>query len=127
MRVLPLSVLMCCRARSRSQPAKVYRAGENWFEQPGAHHKVNENASTTEPAQLLAVFVVDANDRALTTPDPDRGKLSGLGGEEVRLAARVNLAAALARPGQSAVVDRQTHIGGPAFARARALGDKPPP
>jgi hypothetical protein len=36
---------------------------------PGAHHKISENASTTEPARLLAVFVVDPND-TLTTPDP---------------------------------------------------------
>jgi quercetin dioxygenase-like cupin family protein len=51
-------------------PAKVYRAGEGWFEQPGAHHTVSENASATQPARLLAVFVVDEKDQALTTPDP---------------------------------------------------------
>jgi len=29
---------------------------------------VSRNASKTEPAKLLAVFVVDTNDKALTTP-----------------------------------------------------------
>jgi quercetin dioxygenase-like cupin family protein len=43
--------------------------GEGWYEDPGAHHRVSENASSTEPASLLAVFVVDTGDRPLTTPD----------------------------------------------------------
>lgn len=47
---------------------RVYRAGESWFENPGAHHIVSENASDTQPAKLLAVFVVDAN-ATLTIPD----------------------------------------------------------
>jgi hypothetical protein len=29
---------------------------------------VSRNGSKTEPAKLLAVFVVDTNDKALTTP-----------------------------------------------------------
>lgn len=48
--------------------ARVYRAGESWYEPPGATHRVSRNASSTEPAKLLAVFVVDTDDRALTTP-----------------------------------------------------------
>ena len=39
--------------------AKVYRAGETFFEPPGSEHLVSENASATEPASLLAVFVAD--------------------------------------------------------------------
>lgn len=46
----------------------IYRAGESWSEQPGAIHSISRNASKTEPAKLLAVFVVDTNDKALTTP-----------------------------------------------------------
>lgn len=46
----------------------VYKAGEAWFEPPGAHHLVSENASTTEPASLLAVFVADTG-ATLTTFD----------------------------------------------------------
>ena len=51
------------------QPAHTYSAGESFFEAPGAHHQVSSNASQTEPAKLLAVFVVDSNDKALTTTD----------------------------------------------------------
>jgi quercetin dioxygenase-like cupin family protein len=46
----------------------VYKAGESWSEPPGASHPVSRNASKTEPAKLLAVFVVDTDDKALTTP-----------------------------------------------------------
>jgi quercetin dioxygenase-like cupin family protein len=48
---------------------RVYHAGESFTEKPGASHRVSENASTTEPAKLLAVFVVDTNDTKLTTLD----------------------------------------------------------
>ena len=47
---------------------RVYRAGESWSEPPGALHSISRNASKTEPAKLLAVFVVDTNDKVLTTP-----------------------------------------------------------
>jgi quercetin dioxygenase-like cupin family protein len=40
-------------------PAKVYQAGESFFEPPGSSHLVSENASATEPASLLAVFVAE--------------------------------------------------------------------
>jgi quercetin dioxygenase-like cupin family protein len=45
-----------------------YRAGESWSEPPGAIHSISRNASKTEPAKLLAVFVLDTNDKPLTTP-----------------------------------------------------------
>jgi len=47
----------------------VYRAGENFVEMPGDHHDISANASDTEPAKLLAVFVVDTNDTKLVTED----------------------------------------------------------
>ena len=50
-------------------PARVYRAGESFYELPGAHHRISRNASRTMPARLLAVFVVDTGDQPLTTPD----------------------------------------------------------
>jgi quercetin dioxygenase-like cupin family protein len=50
-------------------PTRVYRAGESFSEKPGDHHGVSRNASKTKPARLLAVFVVDTDDKALTTPD----------------------------------------------------------
>jgi len=47
---------------------RIYRAGESWSEPPNASHPISRNVSKTEPAKLLAVFVVDSNDKALTTP-----------------------------------------------------------
>lgn len=47
---------------------RIYRAGESWSEAPGAVHSISRNASKTKPAKLLAVFVVDTTDTALTTP-----------------------------------------------------------
>jgi quercetin dioxygenase-like cupin family protein len=47
----------------------VFHAGEHWTEKPGAHHTVSENASTTEPAKLLAIFVADNDDKQLVTYD----------------------------------------------------------
>ena len=50
-------------------PVKTYHTGESFSENPGDHHAVSANASTTEPAKLLAVFVVNTQDTMLTTPD----------------------------------------------------------
>jgi quercetin dioxygenase-like cupin family protein len=47
--------------------AKVYKAGEFFFEPPGSSHLVSENASATEPASLLAIFIAD-DGAALTEP-----------------------------------------------------------
>lgn len=49
-------------------PKKVYQTGESFHETPGSSHPVSRNASQTEPAKLLAIFVVDTDDKALTTP-----------------------------------------------------------
>lgn len=51
------------------QPERTYVAGESFHEVPGAHHLISRNASETESAKLLAVFVVDTDDKVLTTPD----------------------------------------------------------
>ena len=45
-----------------------YRAGESWSEEPGAMHSISRNASKTQPAKLLAVFVLDTKEKVLTTP-----------------------------------------------------------
>jgi len=47
---------------------RVYKAGESWSEPPGASHPISRNASKTLPAKLLGVFVVDTDDKELTTP-----------------------------------------------------------
>lgn len=49
-------------------PRQILRAGDSFYEPPGARHPVSRNASKTRPAKLLAVFVVDTDDTALTTP-----------------------------------------------------------
>jgi quercetin dioxygenase-like cupin family protein len=49
-------------------PKRVYHAGESFFEEPGAVHRVSRNASKSRPARLLAVFVADSDDKVLTTP-----------------------------------------------------------
>jgi quercetin dioxygenase-like cupin family protein len=49
-------------------PAVIYRAGQNFPEMPGDRHTLDENASKTEPAKLLAVFVVDTDEKELLTP-----------------------------------------------------------
>jgi quercetin dioxygenase-like cupin family protein len=57
------------RSKVDDEPEKVYKVGESFYELPGSHHVVSENASDKEPASLLAVFVVDSKHTALTTPD----------------------------------------------------------
>jgi quercetin dioxygenase-like cupin family protein len=58
------------RSQVGDEPARVYQAGEGFYESPGSHHRVSENASNTEPASLLAVFVVDSGASPLTVADP---------------------------------------------------------
>src|SRR5258705_10264791 len=52
---------------SATGPARIYKAGESFFEPPGSDHLVSENASASEPASLLAVNVA-ADGAALTKP-----------------------------------------------------------
>jgi quercetin dioxygenase-like cupin family protein len=56
------------RSQLDDGPAKVYRAGETFFEPPGTHHMGSSSASATEPARILAVFVAD-DGATLTTYD----------------------------------------------------------
>jgi quercetin dioxygenase-like cupin family protein len=49
-------------------PARIYKAGEGWAEPPGAIHSISRNASESEPAKLLAVFVTDTSETKLTFP-----------------------------------------------------------
>ncbi len=57
------------RSKVNDAPERTYQAGESWSEQPGDHHQVSQNASATAPAKLLAIFVVDTNDREIVFPD----------------------------------------------------------
>ncbi|MET1025664.1 MAG: cupin domain-containing protein [Dongiaceae bacterium] len=56
------------RSQVNNGPVAVYKAGESFSEMPGDRHGVSANASETEPAKLLAVFVVDTSVTELTTP-----------------------------------------------------------
>ena len=57
------------RSQVNGGPVVTYHVGESFSENPGDRHGVSENASKTEKAKLLAVFVVDTDDKVLTTPD----------------------------------------------------------
>ena len=57
------------RSKVNDEPERTYRAGESWMEKPGDHHQVSHNASGTEPAKLLAIFVVDTGDTKIVIPD----------------------------------------------------------
>ncbi|AGK58653.1 Cupin 2 conserved barrel domain-containing protein [Hyphomicrobium denitrificans 1NES1] len=57
------------RSKVNDGPERVYQVGESWTEKPGDHHQVSHNASDTEPAKLLAIFVVDTNDHKIVIPD----------------------------------------------------------
>jgi quercetin dioxygenase-like cupin family protein len=56
------------RSQVNDGPVTTYTAGQSFSEMPGDRHSVSANASDTEPATLLAVFVVDTNETELTTP-----------------------------------------------------------
>lgn len=62
------------RSQVEGEPARVYHAGESWFEGPGAHHILARNLSKTKAAKILAVFVVDSNEKNLAAPDAPAGK-----------------------------------------------------
>ena len=56
------------RSQVNDGPVTVYKAGERFSEMPGDRHGVSANASETQLAKLLAVFVVDTNETELAIP-----------------------------------------------------------
>ena len=54
------------------QAERVYKAGEMFYEAPGATHEVSKNASSTEPAKLLAL-IFSKKGATLTMPGPATG------------------------------------------------------
>ena len=56
------------RSSVNDGPVVTYRTSESFSEMPGDRHAVSENASKTARAKLLAVFVVDTDEKELTTP-----------------------------------------------------------
>jgi len=60
------------RSQIETTPAQTYAAGSTWFEPAGALHVFAENASASETAELLAVFVTDRDCGPLVIPEPHR-------------------------------------------------------
>jgi quercetin dioxygenase-like cupin family protein len=55
---------------SATGPARIYKTGEGFFEPDGSIHSISENASSTEPASLLAVFVAPEGAELTTEERP---------------------------------------------------------
>jgi quercetin dioxygenase-like cupin family protein len=55
---------------SATGPARIYKAGEAFFEPPGSAHLISENASSSQPATLLAIFVAP-DGATLTLVEPE--------------------------------------------------------
>jgi len=47
------------RSQLDSGPVETFKVGQSFFEPPGTRHMVSANASNTEPAELIAIFVAD--------------------------------------------------------------------
>src|SRR5512139_1616909 len=47
------------RSQLGGGPVETFKVGQSFFESPGSTHLVSANASTTEPAELIAIFVAD--------------------------------------------------------------------
>jgi quercetin dioxygenase-like cupin family protein len=47
------------RSQLGGGPLETFKVGQSFFEPPGSTHLVSANASNTEPAELIAVFVAD--------------------------------------------------------------------
>ena len=56
------------RSQVNGGPVVIYKAGQSFSEMPGDRHGVSENASATQRARLLAVFVVDTSETTLVIP-----------------------------------------------------------
>ena len=58
------------RSQLDGGPLEVFEVGQSFFEPPGAIHRVSANASNTEMAELIAVFVADEGAQLTTLLDP---------------------------------------------------------
>ena len=57
------------RSQLGGGPVEVFKVGQSFFEPPGSTHMVSANASNTEPAELIAVFVADEGAQLTTFLD----------------------------------------------------------
>jgi quercetin dioxygenase-like cupin family protein len=57
------------RSQLGGGPVEVFKVGQSFFEPPGATHMISANASLTEAAELVAVFVADEGAQLTTFLD----------------------------------------------------------
>lgn len=57
--MLGLTIHGQVRNQMNSDAPQISKAGECWYEAPGCHHVMGENASKDETASFFAVIVVD--------------------------------------------------------------------
>ncbi len=57
------------RSQLGGGPVETFKVGQSFFEPPGATHLISANASNTEPAELIAVFVADEGAQLTTFLD----------------------------------------------------------
>ena len=65
------------RTQVNGEPEVIYKAGESFYEAPNGIHLVSANASSTEPAKLVAYLICDHDTPlSVSAPDPktERGK-----------------------------------------------------
>jgi quercetin dioxygenase-like cupin family protein len=58
------------RTQVKGEPEMTYKAGESFYEAPNGAHLVSANASSTEPAKLVAYFICD-HDTPLSVDVPE--------------------------------------------------------
>jgi quercetin dioxygenase-like cupin family protein len=58
------------RSQLKGGPVEIFDVGQSFFEPPGAIHLVSANASNTEWAELIAVFVADEGAQLTTLLEP---------------------------------------------------------
>ena len=58
------------RSQLKGGPVEIFEVGQSFFEPPGAIHLVSANASNTDWAELIAVFVADEGAQLTTLIEP---------------------------------------------------------
>lgn len=58
------------RSQLQGGPVEIFEVGQSFFEPPGAIHLVSANASNTDWAELIAVFVADEGAQLTTLIEP---------------------------------------------------------
>ncbi|WP_293903711.1 catalase [Phenylobacterium sp.] len=100
------------RSQLSGQPPQTYRAGQSWFEPPGADHLVTQNLSRSARARLLVVFISNTGD-PLKTAEPAKERHA-----MPTLAAPPTPPAAISQPASQKMVDALYSAFGDNHARA---------